>query len=321
MPDGIRDHEVVSIYPYSDEQIDQLMNAAGECVLMWGTQDGWPVGVYHSFVWKNGKFWITCAAHRHRVAAIRRVSRSPSVASRRAARARRVGPRRRSAARSYAKTARRRIGSIATSPTSRIRTTRRPRTTSSSGSIRPCASSSRRPQRSGSPSMARSPAGIWGEPSRTKSAGRASTRTLSVCAPSANAAASIQTRASRSNQRACRRGGSRHEAGDAAVRKGSKAHRIGGRRQSTLRTSLGPNIAGGPSTQKPVELLRRPLVNHHGDVYDPSVGWGATIIGAERKAIAAKPWTSTRVRRSCGQALGDECGHPYERPIRSSNRR
>ena len=75
MPEGMRDHEVVSVYPYSEEQIDQLMNDASECILMWGTKDGWPVGVYHSFVWKDGKFWITCAAHRHRVAAIRRDGR------------------------------------------------------------------------------------------------------------------------------------------------------------------------------------------------------------------------------------------------------
>ncbi len=75
MPEGMRDHEVVSVYPYSDDQIDQLMNDASECILMWGTKDGWPVGVYHSFVWRDGKFWITCAAHRHRVAAIRRDGR------------------------------------------------------------------------------------------------------------------------------------------------------------------------------------------------------------------------------------------------------
>ena len=72
MPEGMKDHEVVSVYPYSDEQIDKLMTEARECVLMWATKDGWPVGVYHSFVWRDGKIWITCAAHRHRVAAIRR---------------------------------------------------------------------------------------------------------------------------------------------------------------------------------------------------------------------------------------------------------
>ena len=66
------DHEIVSIYPFSDAEIDQLMSHSQECVLMWATRDGWPVGVTHAFVWKDGRIWITFAAHRHRAAAIRR---------------------------------------------------------------------------------------------------------------------------------------------------------------------------------------------------------------------------------------------------------
>ncbi len=66
------DHEVVSIYPHSPEQLDELMTKAPECVLMWGTKDHWPVGVVHAYVWARGKVWLTFAAHRHRAAAIRR---------------------------------------------------------------------------------------------------------------------------------------------------------------------------------------------------------------------------------------------------------
>ena len=66
------DHEVVSIYPHSEEQIDSMMTKAPECVLMWGTKDHWPVGVVHAYVWHEGKVWLTFAAHRHRAAAIRR---------------------------------------------------------------------------------------------------------------------------------------------------------------------------------------------------------------------------------------------------------
>jgi general stress protein 26 len=66
------DHEVVSIYPMSDAQIDALMTLAPECVLMWGTQDHWPVGVVHAYVWARGSVWLTFASHRHRAAAIRR---------------------------------------------------------------------------------------------------------------------------------------------------------------------------------------------------------------------------------------------------------
>jgi nitroimidazol reductase NimA-like FMN-containing flavoprotein (pyridoxamine 5'-phosphate oxidase superfamily) len=69
------DHEIVSIYPFSDEEVDQLMNNSVECVLMWATKDGWPVGVTHAYVWHDGKIWLTFASHRHRATAIRRDKR------------------------------------------------------------------------------------------------------------------------------------------------------------------------------------------------------------------------------------------------------
>lgn len=69
------DHEIVSIYPFTDEEVDTLCNTSVECVLMWATKDGWPVGVTHAFVWHDGKLWITFAAHRHRTAAIKRDNR------------------------------------------------------------------------------------------------------------------------------------------------------------------------------------------------------------------------------------------------------
>ena len=66
------DHEVVSIYGFSEDQIDRLMTDASQCVLMWATKDGWPVGVVHAYVWKDKKVWLTFAKHRHRASAIRR---------------------------------------------------------------------------------------------------------------------------------------------------------------------------------------------------------------------------------------------------------
>jgi general stress protein 26 len=77
------DHEIVSIYPFTDEEVDTLMHTADEAVLMWATKDGWPVGVTHAFVWKDGKIWLTFSAHRHRTKAIRRDPRvSVNVSSR-----------------------------------------------------------------------------------------------------------------------------------------------------------------------------------------------------------------------------------------------
>jgi general stress protein 26 len=66
---------MVSIYPFTDEEVDTFMKTAGECVLMWSTKDGWPVGVTHAFAWYDGKIWITFASHRHRTVAIRRDNR------------------------------------------------------------------------------------------------------------------------------------------------------------------------------------------------------------------------------------------------------
>jgi general stress protein 26 len=69
------DHEIVSIYPFSEAEADQLLTHSNECVLMWATKDGWPVGVTHAYVWRDGKIWLTFAAHRHRAEAIRRDGR------------------------------------------------------------------------------------------------------------------------------------------------------------------------------------------------------------------------------------------------------
>lgn len=66
------DHEIVSIYPFNEGEVDRLMNNSNECVLMWATQDGWPVGVTHTFLWHDDKIWLTFASHRHRAEAIRR---------------------------------------------------------------------------------------------------------------------------------------------------------------------------------------------------------------------------------------------------------
>ena len=75
------EHEVVSIYPFTNDQREELLTKARECVFNWSTKDGWPVGVVHAFVWRNGSGWITCGVHRHRVSAIRRDPRCSVVVS------------------------------------------------------------------------------------------------------------------------------------------------------------------------------------------------------------------------------------------------
>jgi DNA modification methylase len=78
-----------------------------------------------------------------------------------------------------------------------------------------------------------------------------------------------------------------------AVRQGGSGHWCGDRKQSTLWEISNLNAFGGDrgvdavtghGTQKPVELMRRPLLNHtrRGDiVYDPFLGSGSTLMAAE----------------------------------------
>lgn len=79
-----------------------------------------------------------------------------------------------------------------------------------------------------------------------------------------------------------------------AVRKGCSGNWRGGRKESTVWEvpNLNPFGAGQPEdaitghgTQKPVELMRRPILNHTEEgetVFDPFLGSGSTLIAAEQ---------------------------------------
>jgi general stress protein 26 len=68
----IADYERVSIYGLDPEDQETLLTTHAECTFMWSTRQGWPVGVIMSYLWKDGRFWLTAGAHRHRVSAVRR---------------------------------------------------------------------------------------------------------------------------------------------------------------------------------------------------------------------------------------------------------
>jgi DNA modification methylase len=92
-----------------------------------------------------------------------------------------------------------------------------------------------------------------------------------------------------------------------AVRRGKKGHWQGSRKESTLWEIPKPRKSEtGHSTQKPVECMRRPIVNNsaEGDaIYEPFSGSGTTIIAGEmeaRRVYAMElhpPYVDVAVRR------------------------
>jgi len=84
----------------------------------------------------------------------------------------------------------------------------------------------------------------------------------------------------------------KHEPCWYAVRRGKTAHWLGSRDQSTIWDAVSPKMIMGGSTeekldhptQKPVELMRRPIMNHtrRGDVvWEPFLGSDTTLAAAE----------------------------------------
>lgn len=74
-----------------------------------------------------------------------------------------------------------------------------------------------------------------------------------------------------------------HETCWYAVKKGQKSGWIGDRSQTTLwQIALDQTVEGGHPTQKPVECMRRPIRNHEGDVCDPFLGSGTTLVACEQ---------------------------------------
>lgn len=67
----VQNYRDVSDFGIDDDKRDRLFVVQTEATVMWTTREGWPVGVLHRYVWHDGRFWVTCAEHRKRVAALR----------------------------------------------------------------------------------------------------------------------------------------------------------------------------------------------------------------------------------------------------------
>ena len=81
--DYVDSYEDVSMFVLSDEREQALLDTQTECVFMWTTDAGDPVGVYMNFVERDGSFWLTCTRRRKRVRALEKRPRgSVAVSSR-----------------------------------------------------------------------------------------------------------------------------------------------------------------------------------------------------------------------------------------------
>jgi hypothetical protein len=65
-------YEDISAYDLDADVEEELLGAHNECTFIWANREGWPVGVIMSYVWRRGRFWLTAAGQRARVAAVRR---------------------------------------------------------------------------------------------------------------------------------------------------------------------------------------------------------------------------------------------------------
>ena len=72
MAESIHNYEQVSIYPLDADVQEKLLTINRECVFNWCTRDNWPMGVIMSYIWMDGRAWLTAGAHRHRISAVRR---------------------------------------------------------------------------------------------------------------------------------------------------------------------------------------------------------------------------------------------------------
>jgi hypothetical protein len=76
------DYEDLTTMRLDDDELTELVSSGGECVFNWTTRDGYPVGVVFAYIYREGRFWTTCAERRKRVPALRQRPQSAIVINR-----------------------------------------------------------------------------------------------------------------------------------------------------------------------------------------------------------------------------------------------
>jgi general stress protein 26 len=72
MSDHPENYEDVTIFGLDDDVEAEMLDAQNECTFIWSNKEGWPVGVIMSYVYRDGKFWLTASSQRARVSAVKR---------------------------------------------------------------------------------------------------------------------------------------------------------------------------------------------------------------------------------------------------------
>ncbi len=69
-------YDDVTLYELTPEREQELLAKQIECVFMWGTKDGSPMGVVMNFLARDGKLWLTATRQRARIKALQRDPRA-----------------------------------------------------------------------------------------------------------------------------------------------------------------------------------------------------------------------------------------------------
>jgi hypothetical protein len=77
----IENYDEVDHYPLDPALQEKILLEQNECSFVWGPKDHWAVGVIMTYVWRDGKFWLTATNQRARIAAIRRDPRVSIIVS------------------------------------------------------------------------------------------------------------------------------------------------------------------------------------------------------------------------------------------------
>ena len=82
MSDEPVDYEDLTSMQLDADALAALVEPGGECIFNWTNSQGYPVGVVVAYVWRDGRFWTTCADRRKRVPALKQRPQSGIVINR-----------------------------------------------------------------------------------------------------------------------------------------------------------------------------------------------------------------------------------------------